>query len=505
MSLSVVISTKNVDLKFKEYVKKTSGVKGVEILIYENPNGISLTEIYNKGLEESNSDIVVFCHDDIIFNKPKWGIRLLKDFEDYDYGILGVAGSTYMASNGRWWEDQTKMVGIVKHSKDGKTWASKYSSKFNHPIETCCVDGVFFACNKRRIDNTFDEDFKGFHFYDIDFSFGNHVNKVKVGVTFSVELTHKSIGMTNDEWEKNRIQFTEKYTFKPGTKEPCLPIKLIPKIVYENREFKFKQTPKVEVIIPNINSFDLLSGCINSFLKKSYYPNIKITVADTGSDDENFDKIKKFCESNKIKLVQYNYYHFEKINNDVVKNHLDDNTELLLFCNNDIELMNDCVSEMVNIYLKNKKTCGTIGARLYFKDKTIQHAGIDLIGMVNNDDQFSLKIGHVGFKSEYNYPIGDRVDTLGNTAALQMISKELFFKLGCFPEYYMDSLSDVEFNLKCILYNKKNCFAHNAVAYHFESQTRGVAGQIKKEDYIRANEFVKSNKKLLNKLKIVKV
>jgi hypothetical protein len=69
----------------------------------------------------------------------------------------------------------------------------------------------------------------------------------------------------------------------------------------------------------------------------------------------------------------------------------------------------------------------------------------------------------------------------------------------------MDSLSDVEFNLKCILYNKKNCFAHNAVAYHFESQTRGVSGQIKKEDYIKVNEFVKSNKKLLNKLKIVKV
>lgn len=505
MSLSVVVSTKSIDPKFKEHVKKTSGIKDLELLIYENPNGVSLTEIYNKGLSETTNDFVVFCHDDIIFNKVGWGIKLLEDFNKSDYGILGVAGSTYMAPNGRWWEDQTKMVGIVKHSKDGKTWTSKYSSKFKNPIETCCVDGVFFACNKKMIKNHFDEDFKGFHFYDVDFSFGNHVSGVKVGVTFSIELTHKSIGMTNEEWETNRKQFTEKYTFKPGTKEPCLPVKLKSKIIYEDKTFNFKETPKVEIIIPNINNFELLSGCINSFIKKSNYPNIRITVADTGSNEKNLSKIKEFCINNNVKLVEYGYYHFEKINNDIVKNHLDEDTELLLFCNNDIELINDCVSEMVNLYLRNKKTCGTIGARLYFKDNTIQHAGIDLMGLVNVNNQFNLRIGHIGFKSEYNYPIEDKIDTMGNTAALQMISKELFFSLDCFPEYYIDSLSDVEFNLKCLLWNKKNCFAHNAVAYHFESQTRDVKGQIKEEDYVRVINYVKSNNKLLNKLKIIKV
>jgi len=505
MSLSVVISTKSIDPEFKQHVKKTSGIKDIEILMYENPNGTSLTEIYNKGLSETTNNVVVFCHDDIIFNKKRWAVKLLEDFNKTDYGILGVAGSTYMAPNGRWWEDQSKMVGIVKHSKDGKTWTSKYSSKFDVPIETCCVDGVFFACHKERITNTFDEEFKGFHFYDVDFSFGNYVGGTKVGVTFSVELTHKSIGMTNDEWEKNRRQFTEKYTFKPGTEEPCLPVKLKSEIKYENREFNFKETPKVEVIIPNINNFKLLSGCINSFITNSKYPNIKITVADTGSDEVNIEKITNYCESNNVKLIKYDYYHFEEINNDVVKNHLDEDTELLLFCNNDIELINDCVSEMVNLYNKNKNSCGTIGARLYFDDNTLQHAGIDLLGTVNNNNQFGLRISHKGFKSEYNYPVTDVVGTIGNTAALQMISKKLFIKLNYFPEYYVDSLSDVEFNLKCTLYNKKNCFAHNAVAYHFESQTRDVKGHIKQEDYVRATNYVLSNKRLLNKIKIVKI
>lgn len=505
MSLSVVISTKKIDSVFKDHVIKTSGLKDIDLIIYENPNGISLTEIYNKGLKESKNNIVVFCHDDIIFGKEKWGVKLLKEFNKSEYGILGVAGSTYMAPNGRWWEDQTKMVGIVKHTRDGRTWESKYSSKFDNPIETCCVDGVFFACDKNKIKSNFDEDFKGFHFYDIDFSFGNHIGGVKVGVTFVVELIHKSIGMTNEEWDKNRNQFVEKYTFTPRTKEPCLPVKIKSKIIFEDKEFKFKETPKVEVIIPNINNFKLLTGCINSFLNKSKYPNIKITVADTGSDDKNLPKIKEFCEKNNIKLIEYSYYHFEKINNDVVKNHLDSDTELLLFCNNDVELINDCVSEMVNIYLKNKKNCGTIGARLYFADNTIQHAGIDLVGMVNDKNEFGLRIGHVGFKSEYNYPNYDKIDSLGNTAALQMTPKKLFFDLGCFPEYYIDSLSDVEFNAKCLLWGKNNYFAHNAVAYHFESQTRDVKGQIKQEDYLRVVNYFKVNKKIMGKLKIMKI
>lgn len=505
MGLSIIVSTKVIDESFREHIIKTSGVKNIEVIIYENPNGVSLTEIYNKGLSESNNDIVVFCHDDIIFNKPKWGIRLLKDFEDYDYGILGVAGSTYMAPNGRWWEDQTKMVGIVKHSKDGKTWTSKYSSKFNEPIDTCCVDGVFFACDKTKIKNNFDESFNGFHFYDVDFSFGNHISGVKVGVTFSVELTHKSIGMTSGEWDKNRIQFTEKYTFKPGTKEPCLPLKIKSKIRYKNREFNFKTTPKVEVIIPNINHFELLSGCIDSFLNKSTYPNIRITVADTGSDTENLNKIKEYCESNDVKLVEYTYYQFEDINNDIVKNHLDDNTELLLFCNNDIELINDCVSEMVNTYLKNKKTCGTIGARLYFENNTIQHAGISVLGTINDNNQFGLKLGHEGFMTEYGYPTEDSHDSLGNTAALLMVSRELFVDVGYFPKGYLFSLSDVEFNLSMWVRGKKNCFTSNAVAYHFESMSKDEKGVNKPEDWTKVTKYVRENKKILNKLKIIKI
>jgi GT2 family glycosyltransferase len=504
-NLSVIVSTKKIDEKYKQHLYETCGLKDVEILFYENPNGISLTEIYNKGLSDSKNEIVVFCHDDLIFNSQKWGKKLLNIFNNSEYGIIGVAGSTYMPTSGKWWEDQSKMVGIVKHSKDGKTWVSKYSSKFDTIIDTCNLDGLFFSCDKHRIKNKFDENIKGFHFYDVDFTFGNYISGVKIGVTFDIELTHKSIGMTNDEWEQNRRQFIQKYTFKPNTKEICLPTKIKSKIFYEDRKLNFKTAPKVEIIIPNINKFELLRNCIESYLKKSTYPNMKITVADTGSDDENLPKIKDYCEKNNVKLIEYDYYHFEKINNDVVKNHLDPDTELLLFSNNDIVLINDCVSEMINLYLKNKNICGTVGARLYFEDDTIQHAGIDVLGTVNSQNQFALRIGHVGFKSEYLYPNTDLVGTIGNTAALQLISKELFIDMGYFPEDYLFSLSDVEFNLKTTLWGKKNCFAHNAVAYHFESLSKAEKGINKPEDWKRVTDYVFNNKRILNSIKTIKI
>jgi hypothetical protein len=86
-----------------------------------------------------------------------------------------MAGTTDMSEIGRWWQDNTKMIGIVSHSHEGKTWENRYSANFEGDIiETVMLDGLFFVAHKERIKTRFDEDFKGFHFYDVDFTFNNH-------------------------------------------------------------------------------------------------------------------------------------------------------------------------------------------------------------------------------------------------------------------------------------------------------------------------------------------
>ena len=144
----------------------------------------------------------------------------------------------------------------------------------------------------------------------------------------------------------------------------------------------------VTIIILNKNNFELLSNCVYSILNTTKYNNYKIIIADTGSNIDILKDIKQLCITNKIKLIEYDSYHFEKINNDIVKNHIDINTKYILFCNNDVKLITDCITEMVTTY-DNNSNVGTVGAILYYGDESIQHKGI-FCKIENNE----LKLGH---------------------------------------------------------------------------------------------------------------
>ena len=125
---------------------------------------------------------------------------------------------------------------------------------------------------------------------------------------------------------------------------------------------------------------------------------------------------------------------------------------------------------MVNTYNKNKKTVGTIGARLHFGDNTIQHSGMSLF-LVENNKKYNVGLTHFGLKSYYNYH-NQTKNVVGNTGAFLLINKDLFNKIGQFSEEYLECFEDVELNIECLRRNRKNIFVSDAVCYHYESQTR---------------------------------
>jgi glycosyltransferase involved in cell wall biosynthesis len=222
--ITIGYSTREHNPKFIEYLKKSSGFKKIEVIEKINNGEKSLSEVYNEIIQESKTDIVVLCHDDIYFDTTSWYYKLKSHFENTDYGILGVAGSTNMPETGRWWDLRKNMIGIVNHESGGKKWTSKYSEEFNKSIrQTVIVDGLFIALSKEKIKHNFDEEFKGFHFYDIAFCFRNHLENVKVGVITNIRITHKSIGQTNEQWEQNRELFVEKYGKNLPSKTPFDP------------------------------------------------------------------------------------------------------------------------------------------------------------------------------------------------------------------------------------------------------------------------------------------
>ena len=210
--ITIGYSTREANPKYTEYLKKTSGNPKVQVIEKVNNGEKGLTQVYNEILNESIFDIVVFCHDDLEFDTNNWSNKLIKNFNrNPEYGIIGVAGSKYMPMTGKWWEVPQTMYGTVNHKHDGKKWTNMYSKPIEKIDDTVVVDGLFFAIDKNKIKKTFDETYNGFHFYDISFCFSNFVEGVKIGVINDIRITHLSIGITNDEWEKNRIKFINNY------------------------------------------------------------------------------------------------------------------------------------------------------------------------------------------------------------------------------------------------------------------------------------------------------
>jgi len=298
--ITIGYSTRKSNSYFSDLIKATCGFKDVKVIEKINNGEKSLSKTYNEILEESDTNIVILCHDDIIFEKPYWGKRVFEHFQKHqDYGILGVAGTRFLPSSGRWWDIQGEMVGQVYHQHEGKKWMSEYNKPFGSKIiQTVLVDGLFLAINKEKIKNNFDETVDGFHFYDVEFCFSNFLSGVKIGTISNVPLTHLSIGMTNQSWENNRQKFVKNN------------IPNLPKIV--NSEYPVfeinKKLPLVSIITPIYNYGLMFEKTLTSIFE-STYKNIEVVIVCDGSEDtyvleklktlENHPNIKVLYQENK--------------------------------------------------------------------------------------------------------------------------------------------------------------------------------------------------------------
>jgi len=199
--------------KFIKHIMNTIGCEH-EVVCYSNFNQYSLSEIYNKAIDDHNTEnsIMVFVHNDIKIRTQNWGKLLLNKFNNSHYQIIGIAGTKYLHESGMWWKDVNSMYGIVEHTDGITTWVSQYSKENKGKITpVVIIDGVFMAIDCNNIEHRFDEDFKGFHFYDLAMVFPNYLDGCNAGVTTDIRILHESVGQTNEQWEMNRKQFVIKY------------------------------------------------------------------------------------------------------------------------------------------------------------------------------------------------------------------------------------------------------------------------------------------------------
>lgn len=455
------------DIVYDEYERKLENKNNI-VHEFVNNGDMSLAETYNFAINNCDTRYLLLVHDDLIFPKH-YDTKILNNFkENPDYGILGLAGTTKLDKTGIWWNCTNNLVGKVWHRKKTKKGFQSYPTKYcelDMPIYTvAAIDGLFIAIDLEQLKAKFDERFKGFHFYDIPFCISNVTHEVKIGVVSNIKVIHKSIGETNDEWADNRKLFSELYN-------DYLPFEIVNKnllvdvnVEKQHKGIRISNEKHVKVIIPSKDNYDMLTICIDSIIEKTFLSNYSIYVVDTGSDEEVLEKLRK---DKRFNLIEKNYYHYAKIHNEVV-NEIGEEDDILVFCNDDIVLLNDCVSKMYLQFVNNKNV-GTVGAKLFYPNGLIQHGGITL--NFNARDK-KLDITHKGLKGQYGVNNKTKKGILGNTAALMLTSLKNYNELEGLNEETSECFEDVLYNFKCIVKGKQNIFCGNAHAIHYESMSR---------------------------------
>ena len=237
--------------------------------------------------------------------------------------------------------------------------------------------------------------------------------------------------------------------------------------------------PMISIIIANKDHLQDLKRCINSILEKSTYDNYEIIVVENNSTtQEIFDYYKEIQQNNKITIVTVKGgFNYSKVNNEGVKAAKGD---YLLLLNNDTEVISVNWMEELLMYAQ-REDVGAVGAKLYYADKTIQHAGV-VIGLGAH-----RTAGHTHYKqSRENLGYMGRLcyaqDVSAVTGACLMVKKELFEKVGGLEEGFAISLNDVDFCLKLRELGLLNVFTPFAELYHYESISRGLDDQGEKAE-----------------------
>ncbi len=229
--------------------------------------------------------------------------------------------------------------------------------------------------------------------------------------------------------------------------------------------------PLISIVIPNKDHVEDLRRCITSIEKKSTWKNYEIVVVENNSVEQSIRDYYKELESDpKVKIVTYEGgFNYSKINNAGVK---ETKGEYLLFLNNDTEVISSDWMEQLLMYAQ-RKDVGAVGAKLYYADNTIQHAGV-VIGLGAHRSaghtHYKMPREHLGYMGRLCYA----QDVTAVTGACLMVKKSIYEEVNGLDESFTISLNDVDLCLKIREKGYLNIFTPFAELYHYESKTRGM-------------------------------
>ena len=236
-------------------------------------------------------------------------------------------------------------------------------------------------------------------------------------------------------------------------------------------DYEIKGEPLVSIIIPNKDHIEDLDKCLNSIFTKSTYKNYEIVVVENNSTEketfEYYDTIQK--QLNNVTVVRWEekVFNYSAINNFGARYA---KGEYVLLLNNDIEIITpNWLQEM--LMFAQREDVGAVGAKLYYPDDTIQHAGVILgIGGVAGHAHKYFARNAYGYVSRAC--ISQNMSAC--TAACLLIRRDVFDKVEGLDEGFAVAFNDIDLCMKIRKAGYLIVFTPFAEFYHYESKSRGL-------------------------------
>jgi glycosyltransferase involved in cell wall biosynthesis len=243
----------------------------------------------------------------------------------------------------------------------------------------------------------------------------------------------------------------------------------------QNNSYRIKRStqdkPRASIIIPTRDNAKVLSICVSSILEKTSYPNYEILIMDNNSEEqETFDYFDSLLNEHgdKVRVIEYkNNFNFSAIVNKGVDLSTGD---IVVLLNNDTSVINEeWLDEMVSQSLR--EDVGAVGAKLYYPDNHIQHAGVFLY-----DGHPGIHIFARRFREDDGYFNQLRLlrSYIAVSAACLAVRKSVYLAVRGFDEEHLPvAYNDVDFCIRLTELGYRNVWTPFAELYHYESLSRG--------------------------------
>lgn len=248
-------------------------------------------------------------------------------------------------------------------------------------------------------------------------------------------------------------------------------------------KYRIQETPLITILIPNKDEIEVLEQCLQSIAKSSY-TNFEVVIVENNSKKEEtfayYQKLqtdavflKKNNEPMEIRVVTWESdgtFNYSAINNYGIQFA---QGEYVVLLNNDIAILTEnWLEEMLGNC--QRPEVGVVGARLYYPDDSIQHAGIVVgIGGHARGAASNMLVGTRRIHDGYLHKAAIQLNYSAVTAACMMLQKSIFQEVGGFTEQLSVAFNDVDLCLKIRKAGYQIVYQPYAEAYHYESKSRG--------------------------------